>query len=96
MEKVIRASFDRVEGDYAVVYTDEGQQKIDIPIELLDKIRPGTRLLLHVKDDDVVHAVEVDVKATEDAKNSIHSKYARLRRRSRTTSVSSKDDVKSK
>jgi hypothetical protein len=40
VEKMIRASLDRIEGDFAVVYTDDGgdddRHKFDVPVELLN------------------------------------------------------------
>ena len=47
MEKVIRASLDRIEGDFAVVYSDDDDDhhnKFDVPLELVKDAKPGMRL----------------------------------------------------
>ena len=43
MENVIRASLDRIEGDFAVVYSDD-DHKFDVSLELVKGAKPGTRL----------------------------------------------------
>jgi hypothetical protein len=46
MEKVIRASLDRIEGDFAVVYSDDDDDhhnKFDVPLELVKDAKPGKR-----------------------------------------------------
>ena len=50
MEKVIKASLDRVEGDFAVIYADEASAAVahnhhyrsDVPLELVKNAKPGT------------------------------------------------------
>ena len=41
MENVIRASLDRIEGDFAVVYSDD-DHKFDVSLELVKGAKPGT------------------------------------------------------
>ena len=78
--EVVKASLDRLEGDYAVIYSDADAKKFDIPRMMLPKdAQPGTRLILQV-DGDNIEKVTVDEKATEDAKDRIRRKYEKLRR----------------
>jgi hypothetical protein len=85
MEKVIRASLDRIEGDFAVVYSDHddphhhNNNKFDVPLELVKDAKPGTRLQLHIENDQIKR-IEIDKEATEGAKDRIHKKYKRLRK----------------
>lgn len=95
MEKVIRASLDRIEGDFAIVYADaattttadsdeyhsssSGSNKFDIPLELVKGAKPGTRLQLHIENDHISH-IEIDKEATKGARNRIRKKYERLSR----------------
>lgn len=84
MEKVIRASLDRIEGDFAVVYSDHDDlhninNKFDVPLELVKDAKPGTRLQLHIENDQIKR-IEIDKEATEGAKDRIHKKYKRLRK----------------
>ncbi|HZB80648.1 MAG TPA: DUF3006 domain-containing protein [Nitrososphaera sp.] len=95
MEKVIRASLDRIEGDFAIVYADDAatttttagndeyhsssSNKFDIPLELVKGAKPGTRLQLHVENDHINY-IEIDREATKGARNRIRKKYERLRR----------------
>jgi hypothetical protein len=93
MEKVIRASLDRIEGDFAVVYADDdatttadddghhssSNNKFDIPLELVKGAKPGTRLQLHIENDHINH-IEIDREATEGARDRIRKKYERIRR----------------
>ncbi len=86
MEKVISASLDRIEGDFAVVYADDAvyddkyhNSKFDVPLKLVKGAKPGTRLQLHIKNDQINY-VEIDRGATEAATDRIRKKYERLRR----------------
>ena len=92
MEKVIRASLDRIEGDFAVVYADDdattttadndehhSSNKFDIPLELIKGAKPGTRLQLHIENDRINY-IEIDREATKGARNRIRKKYEKLRR----------------
>jgi hypothetical protein len=95
MEKVIRASLDRIEGDFAIVYADDAtttttadndeyhssssSNKFDIPLELVKGAKPGTWLQLHVENDHINY-IEIDREATKGARNRIRKKYERLRR----------------
>lgn len=86
MEKVIKASFDRVEGDFAVVYADEASAadhkhhyRFNVPLELVKNAKPGARLQLHIENDRINH-IEIDREATEKARDRIRKKYERLQR----------------
>jgi len=85
VEKVIKASLDRIEGDFAVVYADDdddgndGHRKFDVPMELVSNAKPGTRLQLHIENNQIKR-IEIDREATKGAKDRIHSKYEMLRR----------------
>jgi hypothetical protein len=82
MERVIRASLDRIEGDFAVVYSndddDDYHHKFDVPLKLVKGAKPGMRLQLHIQNDQIKH-IEIDREATERAKDKIRKKYHRLR-----------------
>lgn len=80
MEKAIRASLDRIEGDFAVVYSDDDDHhnKFDLPLELVKDAKPGMRLQLHIENDQIKR-IEIDKEATERARDRIHKKYERLR-----------------
>jgi hypothetical protein len=80
VEKVIKASLDRFEGDYAVVYSNEDGTKFDVPAEMLSGTRPGSRLKLHVEGVRIL-SIDVDSKTTSEARDRIRSKYERLRKR---------------
>jgi len=85
-KKVIRASFDRIEGDFAVVYSDHDEDddhhhhnnKFDVPLELLKEAKPGMRLKLHIENDQIKR-IEIDKEETERARDRIRKKYERLR-----------------
>lgn len=77
MEKIIRASLDRIEGDFAVVYSDDNH-KFDVSLELVKGAIPGTRLQLHIENDQIKH-IEIDRDATKKARDRIRKKYHRLR-----------------
>ena len=87
MEKVIRASLDRIEGDFAVVYPDHhddddddhrAPKKFDVPLELVKDAKPGMRLQLHIENDQI-ERIEIDKEATDIARDRIRKKYERLR-----------------
>ena len=81
MEKVISASLDRIEGDFAVVYSDDDDDhhnKFDLPLELVKDAKPGMRLQLHIENEQIKR-IEIDKEATERARDRIHKKYERLR-----------------
>jgi Protein of unknown function (DUF3006) len=81
-EKVIKASLDRIEGDFAVVYTDDGDDdhhKFDVPVKLVNGAKPGMRLQLHIENNQIKH-IEIDREGTEEAKDRIRKKYEMLRR----------------
>ncbi|MFL6486779.1 MAG: DUF3006 domain-containing protein [Nitrososphaera sp.] len=84
VEKVIKASLDRIEGDFAVVYADDGDgndghRKFDVPMKLVSDAKPGMRLQLHIENNQIKR-IEIDREATKGAKDRIHSKYEMLRR----------------
>jgi Protein of unknown function (DUF3006) len=90
MEKVIRASLDRIEGDFAVVHADHHdddsadddeshKNKFDVPLELVKGAKPGMRLQLYIENDQI-NRIEIDREATEAARDRIRKKYERLRR----------------
>jgi hypothetical protein len=82
MDRVIRASFDRIEGDFAIVYSDHDDEhrykKFDVPLELVRNAKPGMRLQLHIENSEIKR-VEIDKEATEGSRDRIHKKYERLR-----------------
>ena len=83
VEKMVRASLDRIEGDFAIVYTDDDDgddhHKFDVPVELVNDAKPGMRLQLYIEDNQIKR-IEVDRDATEEARDRIRKKYERLRR----------------
>ena len=83
VEKIIWASLDRIEGDFAVVYTDDGgdddHRKLDVPVELVNDAKPGMRLQLHIENNQIKR-IESDREATEEARSRIRKKYEMLRR----------------
>ncbi|HEX7033345.1 MAG TPA: DUF3006 family protein [Nitrososphaera sp.] len=79
MEKrVIKASYDRIEGKHAVIYSDSDFQRFDLPLELVNGAKPGMRLQLHIEND-IVKRIEIDEDMTREAKDRIRSKYEKLR-----------------
>jgi hypothetical protein len=85
MEKVIRASLDRIEGDFAVIYPDHDdhhhhltQNKLDVPLKLVKDAKPGMRLQLYMENNQIKR-IEIDKEATDRARDRIHKKYERLR-----------------
>ncbi len=82
VEKMVRASLDRIEGDFAIVYTDDGDDdhhKVDVPVELVNDAKPGMRLQLYIEDNQIKR-IEIDRDATEEARDRIRKKYEMLRR----------------
>jgi hypothetical protein len=82
VEKMVRASLDRIEGDFAIVYTDDDDDdhhKFDVPVELVNDAKPGMRLQLYIEDNQIKR-IEIDRDATEEARDRIRKKYERLRR----------------
>jgi hypothetical protein len=85
VEKIIRASLDRIEGDFAVIYTDDGDgddddhHKFDVPVELVNDAEPGMHLQLHIENNQIKR-IEIDREATEEARDRIRKKYEMLRR----------------
>ena len=78
MERVIRASLDRIEGEIAVVYSDNDDHKFDVPLKAVKDAKPGMRLQLHIENDQIKQ-IEIDEEATERARNRIRNKYNKLR-----------------
>jgi hypothetical protein len=84
VEKIVRASLDRIEGDFAVVYTDDDgggdvHHKFDVPVELVNDAKPGMHLQLHIENNQIKR-IEIDREATEKARDRIRKKYEMLRR----------------
>ena len=78
--KTVKASLDRFEENFAVVYSDEDDIKYDIPRELVSpNIKEGSRVLVFVgEENNQVIKVELDKQGTEDARKRITSKFQRL------------------
>ena len=83
VEKIIRASLDRIEGDFAVIYTDDNgdddHHKFDVPVELVNDAKPGMHLRLHIENNQIKR-IEIDRESTEEARDRIRKKYEMLRR----------------
>jgi hypothetical protein len=82
VEKMVRASLDRIEGDFAIVYTDDGDDdhhKFDVPVELVNDAKPGMRLQLYIENNQIKR-IEIDRESTEEARDRIRKKYEMLRR----------------
>jgi hypothetical protein len=83
VEKIIQASLDRIEGNFAIVHTDDGNgydhHKFDVPVELVNGAKPGMRLRLYIENNQIKR-IEVDREATEEARDRIRKKYEMLRR----------------
>lgn len=79
MEKeIVKASLDRFEEDYAVVYADDGR-KFDVPRELIPKnTSEGTRVKIHLRDSKVIKVI-VDHKDNEELERKIREKLGRLK-----------------
>ena len=80
---MVRASLDRIEGDFAIVYTDDGDDddhhKFDVPLELVNDAKPGMRLQLYIENNQLKR-IELDREATDEARDRIRKKYEMLRR----------------
>ena len=82
VEKMVRASLDRIEGNFAIVYTDDGDDdhhKVNVPVKLVNDAKPGMRLQLYIEDNQIKR-IEIDRDATEEARDRIRKKYEMLRR----------------
>jgi hypothetical protein len=84
VEKMVWASIDRIEGDFAIVYTDDDgggddYHKFDVPVELINDAKPGMRLQLYIENNQIKR-IEIDREATEEARDRIRKKYEMLRR----------------
>ena len=83
MEKVIRASLDRIEGGFAIIYPDhddhhQTQNRFEVPLKLVKDAKPGMRLQLYMENNQIKR-IEIDKEATDRARDRIHKKYERLR-----------------
>jgi len=76
--EVIKASVDRFEGEYAVIYSDKDNKKFDVPSQLMGEIKPGTKVTLTIENDTILR-VEQDKKATDEAREKIRKRYQRIR-----------------
>ena len=85
VEKMVRASLDRIEGDFAIVYADydgdndDHYHKFDVPVELVNDAKPGMRLQLYIENNQIKR-IEIDREATDEARDRIRKKYEMLRR----------------
>ncbi|HEX6561966.1 MAG TPA: DUF3006 domain-containing protein [Nitrososphaera sp.] len=81
MEPVeVKASLDRFEGDYAIVYSDDGR-KFDVARTLLPKrARQGARLKLTISENDKVASVSIDREGEKELKKKIKEKLERIKR----------------
>ncbi|AFU57996.1 protein of unknown function DUF3006 [Candidatus Nitrososphaera gargensis Ga9.2] len=75
--EVVKASLDRFEGNYAVVYSDDGK-KFDVPKDMIGA-KAGSRIRLYIEGSKIFR-VEVDSKATDEALDKVRKKYGRLKR----------------
>jgi hypothetical protein len=96
MEKVIRASLDRIEGDFAIVYADDATTTTADNYEYhssssssSNKFDIPLELVKGAKpgtrlqlhvENDHINYIEIDREATKGARNRIRKKYERLRR----------------
>jgi hypothetical protein len=83
MEK-IKASLDRFEGDFAVIYSDKDNKKFVVPRKLIDSSsdpdiqqKEGTRVLLYIEDTEIIK-VDIDKESTKQARRRIRNKLKRL------------------
>jgi Protein of unknown function (DUF3006) len=84
VEKMVRASLDRIEEDVAIVYADDDDDddyyhKFDVPVELINDAKPGMRLQLFIENNQIKR-IEIDRDETEEARDRIRKKYEMLRR----------------
>jgi hypothetical protein len=74
-------TLDRIEGDFAVVYTDDGddddRHKFDVPVELVNDVKPGMQLHIENKQ---IKRTDIDREVTEEARDRIRKKYEMLQR----------------
>lgn len=82
--EVIKASLDRFEGGFAVIYSEEedddnSSRKFDVPKETVAGIKAGSKVRVYLKDDGRVNNVEFDKSETEQARDRILKKYRRLK-----------------
>lgn len=85
MEKRIRASIDRFEGGFAVIYPDDDEDgdhlyhnKLDVPLKLVKDAKPGMRLQLYMENNQIKR-IEIDKETSDKARDRISKKYERLR-----------------
>jgi hypothetical protein len=76
-------TLDQIEGDFAVVYTDDGDDddhhKFDVRVELVNDVKPGMHLQLHIENKQIKRT-DIDREATEEARDRIRKKYEMLQR----------------
>lgn len=82
MEQIeLKASLDRFEGEYAIVYSDDGKI-FDITRTLLPKrTLQGARLKLLVLENDKVVSVDIDKEGGEVLKRKIRKKLEKIKHR---------------
>ncbi|NOJ26666.1 MAG: hypothetical protein DA330_01465 [Nitrososphaera sp.] len=77
--EIVKASLDRITGNFAVVYSDDGR-KFDVALEVLPRDCPaGSRLVLHL-DSGTMSKIEPDLESSRDARKRISEKHSRLLR----------------
>ena len=82
--EIIKASLDRFEGDFAVIYSDKDNKKFVVPRTLLDSSsdsgihqKEGTRVLLYIEDTEIIK-VDINKESTKQARKRIRNKLKRL------------------
>lgn len=78
--EIIRGSLDRVEGSYAIVYSDKDGSKFNVPRSMMPDAKSGSKVLLYVEENNVVE-IKVDRQATDEALDRIRKKYQKLQKR---------------
>jgi Protein of unknown function (DUF3006) len=82
--EIIKASLDRFEGDFAVIYSDKDNKKFVVPRTLIDSSsdsgiqqKEGTRVLLYIEDTEIIK-VDINKEFTKQARRRIRNKLKRL------------------
>ncbi|HEX9677183.1 DUF3006 domain-containing protein [Nitrososphaera sp.] len=76
--EIIKASLDRFEGDFAVVYSDDDSRKFDVPKAMVSELKAGSRILVYFENESVVKVV-LDTRETNEARKRIMKKYRSLK-----------------
>jgi hypothetical protein len=82
--EIIKASLDRFEGDFAVIYSDKDNKKFVVPRTLINSSsdsgiqqKEGTRVLLYIEDTEIIK-VDINKEFTKQARRRIRNKLKRL------------------